>query len=194
MVQLATGNSQPSALGIRAQLAVYLHFSIERGWADRQPLSSVKSNNPSSPPSLDGRGEGEGGPVDRSIPAVPSNGIHHSIDVLKHVIVPKSQDSEPVAHQNAVAPSISWGVLCVLSAIELNHNPLFSKQTKSTMKLPTGCCLLNFRPSSCFALSLLQRSFSASVEPLRRILAYRASFPANVLSPSPQSPPARGGE
>ncbi len=54
----------------------------------------------------------------------------------------------------------------------------FSKQTKSTMYFPMGCCLLNLSPLKCFALKCLHIRRSVSVARFLRFSAKGVNFSA----------------
>jgi hypothetical protein len=53
------------------------------------------------------------------------NHVNDSIDVLKYIVIPKSQDSKTLISQPSVTLCIKTSLLSVLSSIHLNHDSLF---------------------------------------------------------------------
>jgi hypothetical protein len=64
----------------------------------------------------------------------------------------------------------------------------FSKFTKSTTYLPTGCCRRNLNPSICLSLRCLHKCRSVSVESFLSFLA----MPVRAFTPTRFPPPSRG--
>jgi len=93
---------------------------------------------------------------------------------------------------------ISSLLLCKCSPPSISMASFFSKQTKSTMYFPIGCCLRNFTPN-CLLLTLYYILFSASVIFLlslfARILFLGFSFicVSDCLIPPSFYPPPQGG-
>ncbi len=69
---------------------------------------------------------------------------------------------------------------------------LFSKQTKSTIKFPIGCCLLNLRPSNCFDLRCRHKNLSSFVDLFRKAFAMLVNLLTIFQTPPPFPPPSRG--
>ena len=138
---------------------------------------------PFTPPSLEGRGWGEGAAHRLQITSMtPSRFPRTSLFQNLSTAYPSPCSRASLLRSSAL--SACWPPSTSMISF-------FSRQTKSTMYTPIGCCRLNFSPDSPFDLRCLQRAFSASVWFFRSCFACGVSELVKV-HPHPDPPPSRG--
>jgi len=130
-----------------------------------------------------GRGTGRGGDQSSCFPEQSAMIIWRTPWILEKTSLSHMCNTRKPCSSSHKSRILSFSRLIACCPPSSSITSFFSKQTKSIIYIPIGCCRLNFKPINLFARRYFQRSFSASVD---LFLRFFASW--TCISPFPPLP------